>query len=286
MLFHRISATKKYALDATRFIVALTLGAISLSSVADELADVKASGKLICGTLSDDIPLGYIDQKTNKLVGFDVDLCRGVADEMKLKPEFHPLSVDARIPALQTKRVNIVIASLGYSAERAKQIEFSSAYYQTPETVTVRKDSDIKTFEDLDGKRISVIRSSAPAVFAKQVFTKSEIVSFDDGSSAFMALKQGKVEGMAMSAPAAIRFSTVGGGGTRFLDQNLHLEPVSIGVAKGELAMLAAVNDSLEKLEKAGKLQAIWDTWFGPKTEFKLERTHKLTSIKDLAAQH
>jgi polar amino acid transport system substrate-binding protein len=52
-----------------------------------------------------------------------------------------------------------------------------------------------------------------------------------------------------------------------------------MGVKKDEPALLAAVNDALEKLEKSGETDALWNKWFGPNTKFNIPREKKLTPI-------
>ncbi|MEM5437799.1 transporter substrate-binding domain-containing protein [Paraburkholderia diazotrophica] len=253
--------------------------ALSLNAHADELADIKASGTLTCGVFGDIVPLGYQDSKTRSVVGFDVDVCAAIAQDLNVKLDVKTLSVEGRIPALLTGRVNVVAAAMGYTPVRAKQIDFSSAYYQMPIPVLVKSDSGLKTLADLKGKSISAIRASTPELFARQVLTDSNIVTFDDGASAYLALQQNKVQGMAMSLGGAVGFRNRSNGQTVFLDQPLHWEPDCIGVKKGEPALLAAINASLNKLEASGRLQVIWDRWFGPTTEYKLKREKKVTPI-------
>jgi polar amino acid transport system substrate-binding protein len=248
---------------------------------ADQLQDIQARKTLICGVLGDSVPLGFQDPATRQIVGLDVDVCNQLAKDLGVSAEIHALSVDARIPALQTGRVDIVAAALGYTKERAKQIDFSSAYYEMPIKVLVKGDSGITKFSQFSGKSVSSIRGSTPALYARQQLTGATVVEFDDAPSAFMALMQNKVQGMAMSEPAAVRFRNRSKGQATFLDESLHFEPNCVGVKKGDDRLLAAVNKGLESMEKSGQLQAIWDKWYGPKTDFNIAREKKLTPLAD-----
>jgi len=252
---------------------------------ADRLDDVKARGTLVCGVFGDLVPLGFEDPNTRTLVGFDIDVCRGIADSLHVKLDLKTLSVAARVPSLQTDRVDVVAAAMGYTADRAKQIAFSSAYIQVPIPVMVLSDSGINGFADLRSKKVSAIRASTPELFARQKLPGSEIVTFDDGPLAFLALQQHKVQGMAISQGAAIGFRNRSEGKVRFLDEVLHWEPDCIGVKLGEPALLDAVNAGLNGMETSGQLQVIWDKWFGPTTEYKLSRDKKLTPIADFQSQ-
>jgi len=257
----------------------LVLCVVCSTASADQLSDIKARKTLECGVFGDIVPLGYQDPQTRTIVGFDVDVCSAIAEDLGVKLDLKTLSVESRIAALTTGRVDVVAAAMGYTPVRAKQIDFSSAYYQTPIPVLVKVDSGIKTFADLKGKKISAIRGSTPELFARQTLLQTDIVTFDDGPSAYLALQQNKVQGMAMTQGGAIGFRNRSNGQTRFLDEVLHWEPDCIGVKKDEPALLAAVNASLDKLESSGRLQTIWDKWYGPTTEYKLKREKKVTPI-------
>lgn len=257
----------------------LLLTLVCSAASADELANIKSTGTLTCGVFGDLVPLGYQDAKTRSIVGFDVDVCAAIAQDLHVKLELKTLSVEARIPALQTGRVNVVAAAMGYTPVRAKQIDFSSAYYQTPIPVLVKQDGGIKKLADLNGKKVSAIRGSTPELFARQTLMDTDIVTFDDGPAAYLALQQNKVQGMAMTLGGAIGFRNRSNGQTAFLDDVLHWEPDCIGIKQGEPSLLAAVNASLDNLESSGRLQTIWDRWFGPSTEYKLKREKKVTPI-------
>jgi len=269
-----------------RLISAILFGLLMAGTAsADQLADIKARNTLVCGVFGDLVPLGFEDPATRKPVGFDVDICSEIAGSLGVKLQISTVSVAARIPAVSAGRVDVVAAALGYTPERAKQIDFSSAYYQTPIPVLVKKDGPYRTFADLRGKKVSAIRASTPELFARQTLKNTEIITFDDGPAAYLALQQNKVQGMAISQGAAVGFRNRSEGSIVFMNEVLHWEPECIGVKKGETALLEAVNRALDKLESSGRLQQIWDKWFGPETEYKLTRERKVTSLAQFQSE-
>ena len=263
-------------------LTAATLGICLLASGAahaDRLDDIKSRGSLSCGTLSTNQPMGYQDPDTRKIVGFDVDTCEAIAKHMGVKMEHKPISVEARIPELALGRVDLVAAALGFSKERAKQIAFSDAHYQIPIKIIVGKTSGLKAIPDLAGKKLSATKGSTPEQFARQVLPTAEVVTYQDSPTAFLALQQGKVQGMAISQLSGVRYVSETGSEYQFMDGQLHWEPTAIGVKKGEPALLAAVNKALVEMDKSGEMDAIWNKWFGPTTLYKLTRDKKLTPI-------
>lgn len=256
--------------------IALTFSA---SAHADRLADIKARGSLICATLTSSEPLGFPDPQTRQIVGFDVDMCGAVAKQLGVKLEHKAVSVEARIPELTLGRVDLVVAALGYTKERAQQIDFTSAHYQTPIKLIAHSDAGLNKIDDFAQKRISANKGSTPELFARRALPKATILTFQDTPAAFLALAQNKVQGLALSQPSGIRFVNESEGKYKFVDGALAWEPTAMGVKKGEPTLLAAVNDALDKLEKSGETDALWNKWFGPNTKFNIPREKKLTPI-------
>ena len=144
----------------SRIAACLGLATLLLGTAAqaDQVADIKARGELICGTLGTSQPFSFQDAASRQLVGYDVDVCKLVADKLGVKVSYKLLSVAARVPELNEGRVDILAANLGYSPDRAQQIAFSHAYYVSPQKLLVRKDSGLDTIESLNGRRVGATK--------------------------------------------------------------------------------------------------------------------------------
>ena len=95
---------------------------------ADRLEEIQARGSLICATLASNEPLGFADPQSGQIVGFDVDMCSAIAAKLGVKMRQRSLTVEARLPALMQGDVDIVSAALGYTHERARQIDFTASH--------------------------------------------------------------------------------------------------------------------------------------------------------------
>ncbi|WP_241675637.1 transporter substrate-binding domain-containing protein [Klebsiella indica] len=259
----------------------LMLGLFSIAGLAsaNQLADIKARGEMVCGTLSTTEPLGFTDPKTLKVVGFDVDVCQALADQLGVKMVQKSLSVEARIPELQIGRVDILSAALGYTAEREKQIDFSSSHFQVPLKVLVPTAAGYKTLADLAGKRVGMTSGSTSEYWLRKSFPNIHVVTYHDSPSAFLALQQRKISGQAFAQTSGVRYLRAGKGAYTFIDQAIGWEPNALGIRKNEPEFLAAVNDALAKMDQDGKLDTIWNKWLGADTVYKIKREHKLESI-------
>jgi len=260
------------------------LGAAQLAH-ADALSDIKDRGTLVCGTLGTSEPFSFQDPVTRQVVGYEVDLCKEIAKELGVKLDVKMIAVAARIPELAAGRVDLVAANLGWSADRAKQIDYSYQHYVSPQKILIRREDagTLKTNADLAGKRVSAVSGSSSEAGAKKLIPDVTTVTFKDPPTAFVALQQRKVSGFVGSELMLLKFKQDAENSPVQLDiieEPLFVEPWGIGIRKGEDALREEVNKALVKLEESGQLQKIFDRWFGPDSKFPTKRVFKVEEIK------
>lgn len=248
---------------------------------ADQLADIKARGILVCGVLSNLEPFGFMDPKTRNVVGYDVDFCDAVAKRLGVKPELKQLAIDARIPELSQGRVDVLAAVLGYNATRATQIDFTYSYFLSENKVAVQDKSSIKELSDLAGKRVSSIKGSSTQGMLRSAINDVNVVSYDDAPSAFMALTQRKVDGFGLTEAMLRRFIAKLGdnSGMTVLSTPVGKEYWGLGIKKEEPTLLAAVNGALKDMEATGEAQQIFDKWLGKDSIYKMSRSFTIEPI-------
>ena len=102
------------------FTVTLALSGVAIAqpAKADQLDTIISAKTLRCATYADVPPFSSPDPKTREMVGFDVDLCRAIANELGVKAEIKPISVEARVPEVKLGRVDITVANLAYTQPR------------------------------------------------------------------------------------------------------------------------------------------------------------------------
>ena len=251
---------------------------------ADTLQDIKARGKFICGTMGTAEPFSFQDPKTRAVVGYEVDMCQAVADSLGVPLELKLIAVEARIPELIAGRVDVVAANLGWSPERAQQIDYSHQHFVSLQKVLARDaDKDLKAPADLAGKRISAVRGSSSEQGARKFIPNVEPVTFKDPSGAFLALQQGKVAGFVGSELMLVKLkqqAATSAVPAKILEPALFVEPWGMGVRRGDTAMLGQVNQVLDGLEASGKAAQIFDKWFGAGTPFNMKRDFRIEAIK------
>lgn len=255
----------------------------ALPASADTLADISSRGQLNCGVYADVPPFSSPDVKTRQLAGMDVDLCNALAQQLGVKANLMPVSVEARIAVLTTGRVDVLIANLAYTKSRAAQIQFSDPYYIAKEVLVVKEANAAKTRADFKGKRLSSTKGSTSEQSIR--LAQAKPVTFQDTASAYLALQQNKSVGFVtngMTATQLVNRAKADGINLAILKEPMALEPVAVGMQKGDEALLAKVNDSLAKMEQSGEINTIWNRWLGPDTEYKMVREDKVQPLSQL----
>ena len=263
---------------------ALALGPLAIAvAQADQLSDIMAKQSLSCGVYADVPPFSAPDPKTRELVGMDVDLCKALAKTLGVALELKPLSVEARIPEVKMGRVDVIFANLAYTKTRAEQIQFSDPYYIAKETLVVRAANADQPKSFFKDKRISSTKGSTSEQSIR--LAGATPVTFQDTGSAYMALQQNKVVGLVTNTMTALKLvnqAKASGVELALAKEPMALEPIGAGMRRDEPAFLAKVNESLMSMEKAGEIDAIWDRWIGPNTEYKMVREDKVQSLSAL----
>jgi polar amino acid transport system substrate-binding protein len=265
------------------FAAAAIMATTGMSAQADQLQDILDHKEIRCGTFADVPPFAAPDPKTREMVGFDVDLCRAIAKHLGVSAAITPLSVEARVPEVKLGHVDITIANLAYTLSRAEQIQFSDPYYIAKEMLAVKASDAATTRDAFKGKRLAAAKGSTSELSIK--LNGSEPLTFQDTGSVFMAVQQNKAAGMVANTMTITKLVTQSQGSgvpLKMIEDPMLLEPVGIGMKKGEPALLAKINDILATMDKENEITQIWNKWLGPDTEFKMVRTDKVVPFAQL----
>ena len=227
----------------------------------DSLAAIKARGKLIAGVKFDTPPFGFLDEN-NQPVGFDIDLVRAIGQRIGVPVELVAVTSPTRIPMLVSGNVDLVAASMTRTAEREQAIDFSITYYTGGQSLLVPAASKIAGVQDLAGKPVAVQQGTTLEKNLAAAAPTAEIVAFKDYNSAWLALRQGRVEALTGSLNILQGFAKDNRdfkiAGTPF-----SIEPFGIGVRKGDGSLLEAVNATVGDLWTSGAYTELYRRWFG-----------------------
>lgn len=243
------------------FGLGLTLGAPS-AQAADALQNVKTAGTVKIGMLVDFPPYGLMNEQ-NQPDGYDADVAKALAKEMGVKLQLVPVTGPNRIPYLLSGQVDLLVASLGITAERAQKVDFSKPYAAITIAVYGKDDLKIENAEELAGKTIAVARASTQDTAVTAVAPKAATIRrFDSDAAALQALLSGQVPllGCSNVCYATIQKLAPGKFNKKF---ELSSQVQGIAVKPGEPQLLAWVNEFVDKIKSDGQLDKINQKWLG-----------------------
>ncbi len=169
----------------TRILAAVLLcGAVAaLPARAADLQKILSSGTVRIGVPIDVPPFGSVDAK-NEPVGLDVDMAKKIAEALGVKLELQQITGANRVPYLVTDRLDIVIAAMGATPERALQIAFTSPYAALSIGVFGPDSIAVKSPADLKDETIAVARGTTQDLELTKAAPNAKIVRFDDDATA------------------------------------------------------------------------------------------------------
>ena len=140
------------------FLVMAVLTAASMMIAGCGGGDKKAAEPekvLRVGTEPTFAPFEFQKEGSKSYDGFDMDLARAIGKQMGYKVEMVSMGFDALIPALNSNNIDVAIAGMTITDERKKVVDFTESYYTSGLMIMVRKDSNVKSIDDLKGKTIA-----------------------------------------------------------------------------------------------------------------------------------
>lgn len=253
---------KKWITGICALALTAAVGAAAPAS-AGQLEDIRERGVIRIGTSLVGEPIGFRDDQSNP-VGYDVDLAKRLAEKLGVEIEFSDISGDARVSMLVSGQLDVVIANMSATLERAKSVDFTIPYLRAGLRVVAQRDAGINSLADLAGKKIVVGRGTTGEVFIKRAAPEAELVYTDNfAPDGVLLLRQKRVD-------AAIEDSSL----LDFLAKQepdlvtvpgLHSnDPIGIGVAKGDTEFLRWMDMFVSEYISSGAYEESYKKWWGP----------------------
>ena len=202
------------------------------------------------------------------LTGFEVEVGAGVALDMGVKPAFHLHDWDELIPALESRRIDVVIAGMTVTPKRSQRVAFSLPYAEGEIGVAVntRQVGRIDTLGELDktGLRVGVVRKTVAEQAARRSLSQALRVPFFDSRRLLDALLDGEVGAYIGEQPGP-RFAALLHPGEieTPIAQPLLSTREAMAVHKGDLELLAYLNRWIKQNRDQGWLDEVRNHWFG-----------------------
>ena len=197
--------------------------------------------------------------------GIDVEIAYAIAQKLGLELVVDDMDFTAALEAAQSGKSDMVMAGVTVNEDRLAVMDFSDSYATGVQVVIVTEDSPITTLDDIEGKLIGTQKGTTGYTYASDTpenggYGEDAVIGFDNGLSAVQALKNGQVDCVIIDNAPAQSF-VAENPGLKILDTEWVTEDYAIGVAKGNTALLDAINGALAELIADGTVQGIIDTY-------------------------
>jgi len=262
----------KHSVVSLWLVLSLALAAASSASAQDlppVPEAIKKQGVLRVGVKCDYPPDGYLDAQ-GKPQGVEVSLAKQIAAYAfggADKVELTCVTAANRIPSLQGGKIDLIIATLGVSAERAQVIDFSENYAWGGSDVLVPKDSPIKNLKDFAGKNVIVMKGAWQIGWFEKNVPSASLLKLDGVSDGLQALLQKRADGFAhdleVLRPIAKKNTDV-----KLVGEIYQLGYRAAGIRKGEKDWVDYVNAAIAQAKKAGLIS----TWVKQHVEADLQQ--------------
>ena len=253
-------------------MVALALaGALLLSMpsavFADALSDIQERGTFIVGANVEFPPYEFYwtnpETGEEEIAGFDMDLARGLAEEMGVEVDIRDQAFSGLITALSIGEMDACISGLAIKPERLEVVDFSDPYYAGVQILLVRAEDaeNLKTVEDMKGKKVGAQLGSLQQGILEGQFADCEPLLLDKPSVLALELYQGNIDGWLITDTVAQQYMIVYPDAFAISEVPVdydNTQGIGVAVTKGDNeSLLALMNDYIARVKEDGT----WDAW-------------------------
>lgn len=227
---------------------------------------IQDAGVIRIGVKYDAPPFGFQDPRSREVKGFDVDLGRAIAARLGVEPKFVETISDNRIPFLRNGTVDLVIATMTITGERAREVDFSEPYYVAEGRLLVPKGSDVRSLEDLDGRSVCVTVGSTFESLVRRLNPEAQIRGVDGYSECLELLQTNAVDAVASEDVSLIGL-TIQDPDLKIVGRPYSKEAFGIAVKKNQEEFVEFINDCISDYKKSGQWEESYDRWVGRYTD-------------------
>ena len=191
--------------------------------------------------------------------GYDVQIAKKIAEGLGRELVIVKTEWDGLTPAVNSGKIDAIIAGMSPTAERALEIDFTDAYYESDLVVVVKKDgqyADAKSLEDLTNSKITGQLNTFHYSVIDQIPNVQKQNALENFPAMIVALESGKIDGYVSERPGAVSAMSSNPNLTFItFDEGKGFEAspedisIAVGLKKGS-ELKEQINKVLEKISK------------------------------------
>lgn len=229
--------------------------------------DIKEKGYFVVGLDDAFPPMGFREEGTNEIVGFDIDLAKEAAKRMGVEVKFQPVVWDTVIEELDGGNIDVIWNGLTITEERQKQIAFTEPYLENKQIIVVQKDSTINSKKDLAGKNVGRQAGSSAKIAMERdpetLDSIGEIFEYGSNDEALLDLNTGRLDAVVVDEVVGRYYITKKPDDYRVLEEDFGEEEYGVGLRKGDKSFLNELQKALDDIKADGTSAEISNKWFG-----------------------
>ncbi len=244
-------------------------GLAAPGAATDVMAQVAARKSVRVGVVANNPPFSF--QIGKAWTGFDVDIALGVANSLGIdQVEFVAVAYDQRSDAVVNGSVDMVVANMTITRYRERRVDFSIPYVQDGQALLVKAASPVKSYLDLNGKKVGAVKGSTSSYYMKQINPDASVVTYADNAALFKALTNDEIDAATHDylVLTGIIAGTADPASLRIAGERMTVEPFGIAVAQNQSRWRNAINHALIALWEDHDWHASAETWFGRSSKY------------------
>lgn len=262
---------KKLALLLVVMFATMTLGTGTAMSGA--LDEIQKRGTLRVGMEPGYMPFELTNQK-GEIIGFDVDMAQRMAKAMGVKLELVSTAWDGIIPALLTKKFDVIMSGMTLTQQRNLSINFATPYILIGQSVLLNKKfaDEVTSYKDLNDPKYTVASKlgTTGEQATKRMIPNAKYISYETEQEGVIEVVNGKIDAFIYDMPFnAIAFAQKGQGKLVHLDEPFTKEPLAWAIRKGDVDFLNWLNNFMAQIRYDGVYDKIYQKWFQDDTWLK-----------------
>lgn len=221
-----------------------------------------ASGELACASSGEYPPFSYRDTDNN-LVGFDIEVCEAIADEMGLEAAPVTGAFNTLIAGLTSGRFDTIIGSMTATDERKEQVDFTKNYYENGAVLFVNNDSALTGPDDLSDAVVGVALGTWFEGLASELDGVAEVRTYQADIDALNDVSNGRIDAAITVRLGGFYAANESGLDIKAVGGDIAADSAAIAVAKDNPELYEEISAALDTILSNGVYAEISNSYFG-----------------------
>ncbi|MEI6856934.1 transporter substrate-binding domain-containing protein [Psychrilyobacter sp.] len=229
---------------------------------SEKVSGTEGEKVYIVGTAPNFVPFEYMEG--DKIVGFDMDLLAEIEKESGLKFKVVGMDFSGLLPALQTKKIDLIVAGMSVTEARKKNVNFSLPYFDVSQVIMAGEGSkNIGQESDIEGKKIGVVMGTTSDTIADDFAKKLdgvEVQKYNKLHEAVLSLQAEKIDMIILDYQQASK-TIEKNNGLKLATHVLESENYAIAMGKKDTELLKTIDEALKKIVNGERYNELIKTY-------------------------